>query len=93
MKAVEFLKKIDGKIKILFHLDADGACSAALVLAMLKQNGKNAELSSVKVEKEEIGKILQDDFDDVVSIMRYAAKGGAAISPRVKIFDEDSTDV
>ncbi|MGP8330713.1 MAG: DUF128 domain-containing protein [Methanosarcinaceae archaeon] len=37
--------------------------------------------------------INKDDFDDVASILRYAAKGGAAISPRVKIFDEDSTDV
>ena len=37
--------------------------------------------------------IDKDDFDDVAHIMRYAAQGGAAISPRVKIFDEDSTDV
>ena len=63
MNAVEFLKKIDGKIKILFHVDADGACSAALVLKLLKQNGKNAELTSAKVEKKEIQKTLDDDFD------------------------------
>lgn len=38
--------------------------------------------------------IDKDDFDDVADIMRYAAQGGATISPRVKIFDEDSnTDI
>ena len=37
--------------------------------------------------------IDKDDFDDFSDVMRYAAQGGATISPRVKIFDEDSADV
>ncbi|MGP8321396.1 MAG: DUF128 domain-containing protein [Methanosarcinaceae archaeon] len=40
-----------------------------------------------------ISNIDKDIFDDFADIMRYAAQGGAAISPRVRIFDEDSTDI
>ncbi|MBN1133871.1 MAG: DUF128 domain-containing protein [Methanosarcinaceae archaeon] len=32
----------------------------------------------------------KDDFDDAVAIMKYAAESGMVISPRVKIFEEDS---
>ncbi|MCL7411710.1 MAG: DUF128 domain-containing protein [Methanosarcinaceae archaeon] len=36
-----------------------------------------------------LSNIDKNDFDDVVEIMRYASKGGAIISPRVRIFEED----
>jgi hypothetical protein len=32
----------------------------------------------------------KDDFDDTVEIMKYAAESGVVISPRVRIFEEDS---
>ena len=34
--------------------------------------------------------IDKDDFDNAVDIMKYAASSGAVISPRVKIFEEDT---
>jgi repressor of nif and glnA expression len=32
----------------------------------------------------------KDDFDDAVAIMKYAAESGVVISPRVRVFEEDS---
>lgn len=34
--------------------------------------------------------IDKNDFDDTVAIMKYAAESGVVISPRVRIFEEDS---
>jgi single-stranded DNA-specific DHH superfamily exonuclease len=60
MKPEDFLKKVDGKIKIFFHVDADGASSAAIVLAYLKQRKKNAELVCTNYEALN----LRDDRSD-----------------------------
>jgi single-stranded DNA-specific DHH superfamily exonuclease len=34
-KAVGFLRKLEGNVALLFHDDADGVCSAALMIKYL----------------------------------------------------------
>ncbi len=51
-KAVDFLRKIEGNVGIFFHDDADGACSAALINALLKQRGVKTTLATGPIDKD-----------------------------------------
>ena len=49
---VEFLKTIEGSTGIFFHSDCDGACSGALVLALLRQRRMKPKLMSGELDEE-----------------------------------------
>ncbi|MEM5804800.1 MAG: DHHA1 domain-containing protein [Candidatus Aenigmatarchaeota archaeon] len=57
MNAVDFLKGIDGDVRVIFHSDCDGCCSAAIVLAFLRQRGVKAVPSAGDVEEETLGSV------------------------------------
>ncbi|MDD5417158.1 MAG: DHH family phosphoesterase [Candidatus Aenigmarchaeota archaeon] len=63
MKAEEFLKKTHGKTAIFFHNDADGVCSAAIVLKYVKE----ADLFSGDVN-EEIFENLGADYERIIFV-------------------------
>lgn len=68
-KAIEFLKSAEDKIGIFFHNDADGCCSAAIVLAFLKQNRKNASLFCGDIDEEdlkEFSKTIKERIDTAI---------------------------
>jgi len=58
-EAVNFLKNIKGKVAIFFDGDADGTCSAAIILAYLR--GKNVKVEARTGER------------DIVTFGRFAA--------------------
>ncbi|MFQ6009786.1 MAG: DHH family phosphoesterase, partial [Candidatus Aenigmatarchaeota archaeon] len=50
--AVGFLKSIEGSAGIFFHADCDGSCSAALVLALLKNRGLRPKVLAGELDEE-----------------------------------------
>ncbi len=65
-KAINFLKNVNGKIGIFFHNDCDGCCSAAIVLAFLKQNKKNAELFAGDIDEENFKEFAKERVDTAI---------------------------
>ncbi len=65
-KAIDFLKDAEGKIGIFFHNDCDGCCSAAIVLAFLKQNKNNAELFAGDIDEENFKEFAKERVDTAI---------------------------
>ncbi len=58
-RIIEMLKNIYGKVGIIFHCDADGACSAAQILKYLRSKGIATRLASGELEKTTFMKIKE----------------------------------
>lgn len=67
-KAAEFLKNVSGKTGIFFHNDCDGCCSAAIILAFLKQNKKNAELFSGDIDEDDFREFAKQNVDTAIFV-------------------------
>ena len=65
-EAIKFLNTIEGKVGIFFHDDADGCCSAALVLALLRQRGLKPLLDSGEIDEDSFKKFADHDLDATI---------------------------
>jgi len=67
-EAKEFLKQAEGKVGILFHDDGDGVCSAALLLAYLKEKGADAVAMPGKLEDGFYREFAAKPFDSYIIV-------------------------
>jgi len=65
MKAHDFLRNIGGSVGIFFHDDTDGVCSAAIVIAYLRQINIRPKLFCGDLE-EEMKEISERNFDKII---------------------------
>ncbi len=65
-EAAEFLKRIDGKVLVCSHNDCDGACSAALMLACLRQLKKDVEVFNGSMVRGTVELVLGKEFDYII---------------------------
>lgn len=66
--AVGFMKNLKGKICIFHDDDADGTCAAALVLALLDQQGKSAQNFAGDIDEGRFKKFAREECDTAIFI-------------------------
>ncbi|MBU5557966.1 MAG: hypothetical protein KQA33_02755 [Candidatus Aenigmarchaeota archaeon] len=65
-EAVKFLKNVSGKVGIFFHDDADGVCSAALVLRFLRQRKIKPVLGTGDIDEDAFKLFAQEPVDAAI---------------------------
>ncbi len=89
-KGAEIIKNFSSEIRIISHYDADGICSAAILVKALKREGKDFHLSLVKQLSENIIKELSEERRGLIiftdtgsgylnSIQKYLLKNSKVI--------------
>jgi len=66
-KAADEFKKIEGPIRIISHLDADGITSAAILIKALQREKKNFAVSILKhLNKQDLEEINREEYETLV---------------------------
>lgn len=65
-EAVKFLKTVEGNVGIFFHDDTDGCCSAAIVLALLRQRGLKPLLGTGEIDEETFNRFAKEKLDAAI---------------------------